>query len=62
MKTINDMMDITEEIITRLCKKVNGTLQKINYQGTNIDLETPLEEGYYDRCNKKNKQELTSKQ
>ncbi len=36
----NDMMDITEEIITRLCKKVNGTLQ-INYQGTNIDLETP---------------------
>ena len=36
----NDMMDITEEIITRLCEKVNGTLQ-INYQGTNIDLETP---------------------
>lgn len=36
----NDMMDITEEIITRLCKKVNGTLQ-IDYQGTNIDLETP---------------------
>ena len=36
----NDMMDITEEIITRLCMKVNGTL-KINYQGTDIDLGTP---------------------
>ena len=36
----NDMMDITEEIITRLCMKVNGTL-KINYQGTDIDLSTP---------------------
>ena len=36
----NDMMDITEEIITRLCMKVKGTL-KINYQGTDIDLGTP---------------------
>ena len=36
----NDMMDIAEEIITRLCMKVNGTL-KINYQGTDIDLSTP---------------------
>ena len=36
----NDMMDITEEIITKLCMKVNSTL-KINYQGTDIDLSTP---------------------
>lgn len=36
----NDMMDISEEIITRLCRKVNGTLQ-INYQGVDINLETP---------------------
>ena len=36
----NDMMDITEEIITRLCMKVNGTL-KINYQGLDLDLSTP---------------------
>ena len=36
----NDMMDITEEIITRLCMKVNGTLQ-INYQGLDLDLYTP---------------------
>ena len=36
----NDMMNITEEIITRLCMKVNGTL-KINYQGTDINLEAP---------------------
>lgn len=36
----NDMMNITEEIITRLCMKVNNTL-KINYQGTDLDLSTP---------------------
>ena len=36
----NDMMDITEEIITKLCMKVNNTL-KINYQGTDLDLSTP---------------------
>ena len=36
----NDMMDISEEIITRLCMKVNGTL-KINYQGLDIDLKAP---------------------
>ena len=36
----HDMMDISEEIITRLCMKVNGTL-KINYQGLDIDLSTP---------------------
>ena len=36
----NDMMNITEEIITKLCMKVNNTL-KINYQGTDIDLTGP---------------------
>ncbi len=36
----NDMMDITEEIVTKLCMKVNNTL-KINYQGTDIDLSAP---------------------
>lgn len=33
----NDMMDITEEIISTVAKKVLGTT-KINYQGTEIDL------------------------
>ena len=36
----NDMMNITEEIITKLCMKVNNTL-KINYQGADIDLTGP---------------------
>lgn len=33
----NDMMDLTEQIISTLSEKVNGTT-KINYQGTDIDL------------------------
>lgn len=33
----NDMMNITEELISTLCRKVNGTT-KIIYQGTEIDL------------------------
>lgn len=33
----NDMMDLTEEIISTLSQKVNGTM-KINYQGLDIDL------------------------
>lgn len=34
---LDDMMDITEELISKSCIKVNGTT-KINYQGTEIDL------------------------
>ena len=33
----NDMMDITEEIVSKTAQKVLGTT-KINYQGTDIDL------------------------
>ncbi len=33
----NDMMDITEEIVSKVAQKVLGTM-KINYQGTEIDL------------------------
>lgn len=33
----HDMMDITEELISTLCNKINGTT-KINYQGVDIDL------------------------
>ena len=36
----NDMMDITEEIVSKVAQKVLGTM-KINYQGTEIDL-TPV--------------------
>ena len=37
----NDMMDITEEIISKLAIKVAGT-PKITYQGTEIDLTPPF--------------------
>lgn len=36
----NDMMDLTEAIITTVSKEVIGTL-KINYQGTEVDLTPP---------------------
>ncbi len=36
----NDMMDLTEEIVTSVAQTVLGTL-KINFQGTEIDLSSP---------------------
>ena len=36
----NDMIDLTEEMIRTVAQKTLGTA-KINYQGTDIDLETP---------------------
>ncbi|MBP3464206.1 MAG: lysine--tRNA ligase [Clostridia bacterium] len=36
----NDMMDLTENLIRTVAQKTLGTA-KINYQGTDIDLETP---------------------
>ncbi len=36
----NDMMDLTEQLIRTVCTKVKGTA-KINYQGTEVDLESP---------------------
>ncbi len=36
----NDMMDLTEEIVTTVAQKVLGTLQ-INFQGTEINLASP---------------------
>ncbi len=37
MKIINDMMDMTEEIISTIAQNVLGTT-KITYQGEDIDL------------------------
>ena len=36
----NDMMEITENMIEYVCKKVNGTT-KVTYQGTEIDFKAP---------------------
>ena len=36
----NDMMDLTEELVSSVAQKVLGTM-KINYQGTDIDLTPP---------------------
>ncbi len=36
----NDMMDLTEDMVSTVAQKVNGTM-KINYQGTEIDLTPP---------------------
>jgi lysyl-tRNA synthetase class 2 len=38
--TFDDMIALTEEMISSVCKKVNGTL-KISYQGTEVDLTPP---------------------
>jgi len=38
--TYNDMMDLTEELISWLCQEVNGTLE-IEYQGTAVNLAPP---------------------
>ena len=36
----NDMMELTETMISEVCKKVCGTM-KVNYQGTEIDFTPP---------------------
>ena len=36
----NDMMDLTENMVAEVCKKVNGTT-KVTYQGTEIDFMPP---------------------
>jgi len=36
----NDMMEITENLVSELCEKVNGTT-KISYQGTEIEFAPP---------------------
>jgi lysyl-tRNA synthetase class 2 len=38
--TYNDMMDLTEELVSWLCQEVNGTLE-IEYQGTTVNLAPP---------------------
>jgi len=38
--TYEDMIDLTEEMISSVCQKVNGTTQ-INYQGIEVDLAPP---------------------
>ena len=36
----NDMMELTENMVAEVCKKVNGTT-KVTYQGTEIDFKPP---------------------
>ncbi len=38
--TYQDMMDITEEMVSWLCQEVNGTME-IEYQGTRVNLAPP---------------------
>ncbi len=38
--TYEDLMDLTEDMIARVCQQVNGTL-KITYQGDDVDLSPP---------------------
>ncbi|MFW2368241.1 MAG: lysine--tRNA ligase [Desulforhopalus sp.] len=38
--TFDDMIDLTEEMISSVCEAVNGTM-KIKYQGTEVDLTPP---------------------
>ena len=38
--TYEDMMDLTEDMISSVCEKINGTMQ-INYQGTEVNLAPP---------------------
>ena len=38
--TYEDLIDLTEEMISSICEKVNGTMQ-ITYQGTEVDLSPP---------------------
>ena len=47
-KIIHDMMDITEEFISKYAQKCCGTT-KITYQGKEIDLDTKMEKNNNDR-------------
>jgi len=38
--TYEDLIDLTEDMISSICEKVNGSMQ-INYQGTDVDLAPP---------------------
>ena len=38
--TYHDMMDLTEEMISSICREVNGTME-ISYQGTAVNLTPP---------------------
>jgi lysyl-tRNA synthetase class 2 len=38
--TYEDLIDLTEEMISSICQKVNGTMN-ISYQGTEVDLSPP---------------------
>ena len=38
--TYEDLIDLTEEMISSICQKVNGTVN-ISYQGTEVDLSPP---------------------
>ena len=38
--TYEDMMDLTEEMISSICQKIHGTMQ-IRYQGTEVNLSPP---------------------
>ena len=38
--TYHDLMDLTEELISSICEKVNGTMQ-ITYQGADVNLAPP---------------------
>jgi lysyl-tRNA synthetase class 2 len=38
--TFEDLIDLTEELISKLCLEINGTM-KIDYQGTEIDFTPP---------------------
>ena len=37
---LSDMMDLAEDLFTTVAKEVTGSLQ-LNYQGTEISLNTP---------------------
>lgn len=38
--TYEDLMELTEEMISSICQEINGTMQ-ITYQGTQVDLSPP---------------------
>ncbi len=40
--TYDDLIKLTEEMISSVCQKINGTM-KITYQGTEVDLDSSME-------------------